>query len=60
MPHIPTTQTVGTLFDIFDSGNWDTFNYLARNYKIEGADQSTLCLLNAEVRRSNVALYLTD
>ncbi|KAL5487631.1 RTC1 [Sanghuangporus weigelae] len=46
--YTPTSQSVGTIFDATDSEEWDAFTFLARSYRMEGADRLTLCELNAE------------
>ncbi|KAI5115697.1 hypothetical protein M0805_002561 [Coniferiporia weirii] len=49
VPYIPTTQCLGTLLEATVPEEWDVFDFLARGYKIEGADQTTLCEINSEV-----------
>ncbi|THH12229.1 hypothetical protein EW145_g102 [Phellinidium pouzarii] len=48
-PYIPTTQSLGTLFDAAESNDLDVFDFLARGYRIEGADQQILCEINSGV-----------
>ena len=47
--YTPASQSVGTIFNAIGSEDWGAFVFLARNYKMEGADRLTLCELNAEV-----------
>ncbi|KAH8118718.1 WD40 repeat-like protein [Phellopilus nigrolimitatus] len=48
-PYVRPTQTLGTVFGVTEWEDWDLFASLARDYRIEGADQTALCQMNAEV-----------
>ncbi|KAJ7097842.1 hypothetical protein B0H15DRAFT_920560 [Mycena belliarum] len=47
-PCKPSTQAVGTFSSESLPADIDTFTKLAKNYRFEGADQRTLCEMNAQ------------
>ncbi|KLO18063.1 WD40 repeat-like protein [Schizopora paradoxa] len=47
--YIPSSQTVGTLFGISQTNDWDCFARLAQGYRLDGEERAELCGINAEV-----------